>query len=61
MELTVTHLPDINRWQAVLDLGDDNINSVEPRAGCALRTVLNTLQYKHGEPSGNLKVTIEGW
>lgn len=57
----MTYLPDINRWQAVLDLGDDNINSVEPRAGCALRTVLNTLQYKHGEPSGNLKVTIEGW
>lgn len=36
--------------------------AVEPRAGCAARMALNSLQRTHGAPSSNtVELTIEDW
>jgi hypothetical protein len=61
MEIIVKKL-DKKKYSATLYIdGEMFTSSVEPRAGCAIRTVLNYLQLKFGEPEGELSITINGW
>jgi hypothetical protein len=53
---------DKRRFSATLYINDERVaSSVEPRPGCAIRTVLNQVQLMHGPPAGGLAITIDGW
>tara|TARA_R110000803_G_scaffold166778_4_gene230104 strand:- start:268 stop:453 length:186 start_codon:yes stop_codon:yes gene_type:complete len=61
MEIVVKELAK-KRYSATLFInGDRFASSVEPRPGCAIRTVLNMLQLEHGAPSGDLVIDISDW
>jgi hypothetical protein len=50
------------RFSATLYINDEQYaSSVEPRPGCAVRTVMNTVQLEYGAPDSELTITIDGW
>lgn len=61
MEIVIKELAK-KRFSATLYInGEMFASSVEPRPGCAIRTVLNKLQHQFGAPSGDLVIDISDW
>lgn len=61
MEIIIKELAK-KRFSATLYInGEMFASSIEPRPGCAIRTVLNRLQLEHGAPSGDLVIDISDW
>jgi len=61
MEIIIKELSK-KRFSATLYInGEMFASSIEPRPGCAIRTVLNKLQLEYGAPSGDLVIDISDW
>jgi len=61
MEIKLIKNPITKEWTAVIREDGYGDQQTGPRAGCALREILNRFEYNIGKPSGDLVVTIEGW
>ena len=61
MEITVTKDQKTKKWTAKISNELFKGWATADRPGCAIRDVLNKVQYTIGSPSEDLVVTIEGW
>ena len=61
MRIVVREL-ERKRFSATLLVDDEQYaSSVEPRPGCAVRTVMNQVQLEFGAPTEEITITIDGW
>mgnify|MGYP003632838320 CR=1 FL=1 len=61
MKIVVKEL-EKKRFSATLFINDEQYaSSVEPRPGCAVRTVMNQVQLEFGAPTEEMTITIDGW
>ena len=58
---TITRDESTGKWVAVLDMDGYKDTAIADRPGCAIRDVLNRMQYTMGQPSGDLVIEITGW
>ena len=59
--LKVIKNKETNKWTAVLNFEGYKDTATADRPGCAIRDVLNRMQYTMGPPSDDLEISIEGW
>lgn len=52
----------LNRYRGILLLdGQVENTTIQPRPGCCVRNLLNSLMLKHGAPDGTITIEIDGW
>lgn len=61
MQIIIEPAPG-NRYKGTLYIDDDLIETtLQPRAGCCARTLMNKLMLLYGKPTETITVNIEGW
>lgn len=60
MEIYCTKSAETGKWVVSTQL-DEKIIVQDVRIGCAIRTLLNEIQYRYGEPDSDVTLSVQGW
>ena len=61
MQIVIETAPG-NRYKGSLFIDNELIETtIQPRAGCCTRTLMNRIMLMYGKPTENLIIDIEGW